>query len=112
MMMKATPVAALVVSEAELLLQRLIVALDPPPGPFSAFSGAATGVAIEYSVVGVLGRALAVVFEPIGLNWQISIALVPGLAAREVAVGALMHCGAYTNHANSATQSRCSMMWR
>ena len=53
----------------------------PPPG--------ATGAAIEYSVAGVLGRALAVVFEPIGFNWQISIALVPGLAAREVAVGAL-----------------------
>ena len=28
-------------------------------------------------------------FEPIGFNWQISIALVPGLAAREVAVSAL-----------------------
>ena len=37
----------------------------------------------------MLGRALAVVFEPIGFNWQISIALVPGLAAREVAVSAL-----------------------
>ena len=29
------------------------------------------------------------VFEPIGFNWQISIALVPGLAAREVAVSSL-----------------------
>ena len=28
-------------------------------------------------------------FAPIGFNWQICIALVPGLAAREVAVGAL-----------------------
>jgi ferrous iron transport protein B len=37
----------------------------------------------------MLGRALAVVFEPIGFNWQISIALVPGMAAREVAVSAL-----------------------
>ncbi|MDO9283561.1 MAG: ferrous iron transporter B [Aquabacterium sp.] len=49
----------------------------------------ATGTPIEYSIAGTLGRALAVVFEPIGFNWQISIALVPGLAAREVAVGAL-----------------------
>ena len=49
----------------------------------------ATGPAIEYSLAGILGRALAVVFEPIGFNWQISIALVPGLAAREVAVSAL-----------------------
>jgi ferrous iron transport protein B len=37
----------------------------------------------------MLGRALQVIFEPIGFNWQISLALVPGLAAREVAVGAL-----------------------
>ena len=28
-------------------------------------------------------------FAPIGFNWQISIALVPGIAAREVMVGAL-----------------------
>ena len=49
----------------------------------------ATGPAVEYSLAGTLGRALAVVFEPIGFNWQISIALVPGLAAREVAVSAL-----------------------
>ena len=31
----------------------------------------------------------AVVLEPIGFNWQISIALVPGMAAREVAISAL-----------------------
>lgn len=49
----------------------------------------ATGPAIEYSLAGTLGRALAVVFEPIGFNWQISIALIPGMAAREVAVSAL-----------------------
>ncbi|TAK66659.1 MAG: ferrous iron transporter B [Betaproteobacteria bacterium] len=49
----------------------------------------ATGPAIEHSLAGILGRALAVVFEPIGFNWQISIALVPGMAAREVAVSAL-----------------------
>ena len=48
-----------------------------------------TGAAIEYSFAGMLGQALAVIFEPIGFNWQISIALVPGLAAREVAVSAL-----------------------
>jgi len=53
----------------------------PPPG--------ATGAPVEYSVAGMLGRGLAVIFAPIGFNWQISIALVPGMAAREVAVGAL-----------------------
>ncbi len=53
----------------------------PPPG--------ATGPAIQYSVAGLLGQGLQHIFAPIGFNWQISIALVPGLAAREVAVGAL-----------------------
>lgn len=56
---------------------------------FPAPPAGATAPAIEYSLAGQLGRALAVVFEPIGFNWQISIALVPGLAAREVAVSAL-----------------------
>jgi ferrous iron transport protein B len=53
----------------------------PPPG--------AAGPPIQYSIAGHLGSWLAVLFAPIGFNWQISIALVPGLAAREVAVGAL-----------------------
>lgn len=56
---------------------------------FPAPPEGATHPAIEYSVAGMLGKLLAVVFAPIGFNWQISIALVPGLAAREVAVGAL-----------------------
>lgn len=49
----------------------------------------ATGPAIQYSFAGYLGQALEYIFAPIGFNWQISIALIPGLAAREVAVGAL-----------------------
>jgi ferrous iron transport protein B len=49
----------------------------------------ATGPAIQYSFAGWLGQGLQHVFAPLGFNWQISIALVPGLAAREVAVGAL-----------------------
>lgn len=47
------------------------------------------GSAIQYSMAGRLGHLLAVVFEPLGFNWQISIALIPGMAAREVVVGAL-----------------------
>ncbi len=53
----------------------------PPPG--------AEGPAIAHSFAGMIGRGLEVVFAPLGFNWQISLALVPGLAAREVAVGAL-----------------------
>ncbi|HWP12113.1 MAG TPA: ferrous iron transporter B, partial [Ramlibacter sp.] len=49
----------------------------------------AQGPAIQYSLAGMLGQALEPLFRPIGFNWQICIALIPGLAAREVAVGAL-----------------------
>ncbi len=49
----------------------------------------ATGAAIQYSFAGRLGALLEIIFAPIGFNWQISIALVPGMAAREVAVSAL-----------------------
>jgi ferrous iron transport protein B len=56
---------------------------------FPAPPHGATGPAIQYSIAGYLGRGLEYLFAPIGFNWQISIALVPGLAAREVAVSAL-----------------------
>ena len=49
----------------------------------------ATGSPIQYSIAGMLGQALSHVFSPIGFNWQISIALVPGMAAREVVVSSL-----------------------
>ncbi|MBA4806937.1 ferrous iron transporter B [Brevundimonas sp.] len=44
---------------------------------------------IDYSFAGMLGRALEPIFAPIGFNWQMVIALIPGMAAREVAVAAL-----------------------
>ena len=80
---------------ARIFLKRvgtMILALTVLLWFFSTFPGPppdATGPAIQYSLAGMIGRALEVIFAPIGFNWQISIALVPGLAAREVAVGAL-----------------------
>jgi ferrous iron transport protein B len=56
---------------------------------FPAPPTGASEPAIHYSLAGMLGRGLEVIFAPIGFNWQISMALVPGLAAREVAVSAL-----------------------
>jgi ferrous iron transport protein B len=47
------------------------------------------GPAIDYSLAGRIGHALQYVFAPIGFNWQICVALIPGLAAREVAVSSL-----------------------
>jgi ferrous iron transport protein B len=53
----------------------------PPPG--------ATGPAIDYSFAGMLGHWLQPVLAPLGFNWQMTVALIPGMAAREVAVAAL-----------------------
>lgn len=56
---------------------------------FPAPPAGATEPAIYYSFAGLIGRTLEPLLAPIGFNWQIAIALVPGLAAREVAVAAL-----------------------
>ncbi|EPF81633.1 ferrous iron transporter B [Acinetobacter rudis] len=44
---------------------------------------------IDYSFAGMLGHVLQPIFAPIGFNWQIVIALIPAMAAREVVVAAL-----------------------
>ncbi|MFN3511557.1 MAG: ferrous iron transporter B [Phenylobacterium sp.] len=49
----------------------------------------AQGPAIDYSFAGMIGHAIQPILAPIGFNWQMSIALVPGMAAREVAVATL-----------------------
>lgn len=57
-----------------------------------SFPGApvgATGPAIDYSFAGRIGHAMTAVFAPLGFNWQICIALIPGMAAREVVVSSL-----------------------
>jgi len=56
---------------------------------FPAPPEGATGPAIDYSYAGMLGHAIQPLFAPIGFGWEICIALIPGMAAREVAVGAL-----------------------
>ncbi|HEV7856238.1 MAG TPA: nucleoside recognition domain-containing protein, partial [Herminiimonas sp.] len=55
------------------------------PGPPEG----ATLPAIDYSLAGRIGHLLQYVFAPLGFNWQICVALIPGMAAREVAVSAL-----------------------
>jgi ferrous iron transport protein B len=54
---------------------------QPPAG--------AEGPAINYSLAAMIGKALAPLLAPVGFNWQIAVALIPGMAAREVAVAAL-----------------------
>jgi ferrous iron transport protein B len=55
-----------------------------PPAPEGA-----EGPAIDHSAAAWIGKGLEPLLAPVGFNWQISVALVPGMAAREVAVGAL-----------------------
>ena len=49
----------------------------------------ATLPAIDYSLAGMLGHLMQPIFAPLGFNWQICIALIPAMAAREVVVAAL-----------------------
>jgi ferrous iron transport protein B len=55
-----------------------------PPAPPDA-----TEPAINYSLAARIGQVMEPVLRPVGFNWQIDVALVPGMAAREVAVAAL-----------------------
>ena len=54
---------------------------QPPAG--------AEGPAINYSLAAMIGKFVEPVLAPLGFNWQIAVALIPGMAAREVAVAAL-----------------------
>ncbi len=49
----------------------------------------ATAPAIDYSIAGQIAGGLEHVMRPIGFNRDISLALIPAMAAREVAVSAL-----------------------
>ncbi|MBW2941825.1 ferrous iron transporter B [Zhongshania aquimaris] len=88
-------VAMGLMQRAKIFLRRvggIIFALTVLLWAFCTFPSAPSdyvGTAIDYSIAGRLGQMISVVFEPIGFNWQICIALIPGLAAREVAVSAL-----------------------
>lgn len=54
---------------------------QPPAG--------ATEPAINFSLAAIIGKAIEPLLAPVGFNWQIAVALIPGMAAREVAVAAL-----------------------
>ena len=56
---------------------------------FPAAPEGATGAAIDYSFAGMLGKFVQQLFAPIGFTWEMCIAMIPGMAAREVVVAAL-----------------------
>lgn len=64
-----------------ILLWFLCTFPQPPAG--------ATMPDIDYSIAGMLGHLIQPIFAPIGFSWQICIALIPAMAAREVVVAAL-----------------------
>ncbi len=73
--------AGTVIFSLSVLLWALVSFPKPPLG--------AVGPAIDYSLAGMLGHIIEPLFAPIGFSWQMCIALIPGLAAREVVVAAL-----------------------
>ncbi len=64
------------------------------------------GGGIEHSFAGRIGAAMQHVFAPIGFNWQICIALVPGMAAREVVVSSLATVYALSAAGNDVDTAR------
>lgn len=70
----------------------------------------ATLPAIDYSFAGMLGHLLQPIFAPIGFNWQITIALIPGLAAREVVVAALGTVYALSGSEDAQAESLVSLI--
>jgi ferrous iron transport protein B len=58
-------------------------------GSYPAAPEGATEPAIYYSLAGMVGRTLAPLFAPLGFDWPMVVALIPGMMAREVAVAAL-----------------------
>lgn len=70
----------------------IILALSVVLWFLATFPGApegATQPAIDYSFAGQLGHFMQPLFAPLGFNWQMCIALIPAMGAREVAVSAL-----------------------
>ena len=73
-----------------------------------SFPGAPEGAtlpAIDYSLAGRMGRMIQPIFAPLGFSWQICIAMIPGMAAREVVVSALGTVYAMTAESEDALEA-------
>jgi ferrous iron transport protein B len=70
----------------------------------------ATLPAIDYSIAGQVGKWLEPIFKPIGFSWQIVVALIPGMAAREVAVSVLATIFALSGSDDSVRQSLATIL--
>jgi ferrous iron transport protein B len=66
--------------------------------------------AIHYSFAGMIGLMIQPLLAPIGFNWQIAIALIPGMAAREVAVAVLGTVYALSGDKDAVAQSLTTLL--
>ena len=76
---------------------------SPPAG--------AVGPAINYSLAGLIGHVIQPVMAPVGFSWQMAVALIPGMAAREVAVGALATVYAVSGEGSSSLGASLAHHW-
>jgi len=94
-MPRARSVAIGVYNRAKMFLQRAGTTIFPMMvliwflASFPQPPAGADGPAINYSLAAMIGKVIAPLLAPVGFNWQIAVALIPGMAAREVAVAAL-----------------------
>lgn len=65
---------------------------------------------IDYSFAGQLGHIITPIFAPIGFTWEICIALIPGMAAREVVVAALGTVYALSGNEDAVTHQLGSLI--
>ena len=65
---------------------------------------------IDYSIAGAIGKFLHPIFAPIGFSWEIVVALIPGMAAREVAVAALGTIYALSGEGEAIRQSLTTVL--
>jgi ferrous iron transport protein B len=85
-----------------ILLWFLCTFPQPPAG--------ATLPDIDYSFAGMLGHLIQPIFAPLGFPWQICIALIPAMAAREVVVAALGTVYALSGDEDAQAQSLATLI--
>lgn len=85
-----------------ILLWFLVTFPLPPDNP--------TMPPINYSIAGRLGHLIHPIFAPIGFTWEICIALIPAMAAREVIIAALGVIYAMSGDENAVTQTLLSQI--
>ncbi|MFU8926676.1 ferrous iron transporter B [Acinetobacter puyangensis] len=65
---------------------------------------------IDYSFAGIIGHWIQPLFAPIGFPWQVCVALIPAMAAREVVVAALGTVYALSGDEDAQAQSLAALI--